>query len=90
LQQPLLSYGVSVAPPVLIAHQFLSSHPHGGNAIDADPEKGAIDPHLRVHGTTNLFVTDASVFPSNMRVNAQYSTMAIAHYAMELHKPFGR
>jgi GMC oxidoreductase len=47
-------------------------------------------PHLRVHGTANLFVTDASVFPSNMRVNAQYSTMAIAHYAMELHKPFGR
>jgi choline dehydrogenase-like flavoprotein len=77
-------------PPVLIAHQCLSSHPHGGNTINADPEKGVVDPHLRVHGTTNLFVTDASVFPSKMRVNAQYSTMAIAHSAMELHKPFGR
>ncbi len=67
-----------------------SSHPHGGNAINVDPDKGVVDPHLRVHGTTNLFVTDASVFPSNMRVNAQYSTMAISHYAMAMHTPFGR
>lgn len=67
-----------------------SSHPHGGNAINTNPEKGVVDPQLRVHGTTNLFVTDASVFPSNMRVNAQYSTMAIAYYAMALHAPFGR
>lgn len=67
-----------------------SSHPHGGNAINADPDKGIVDPTLKVHGTANLFVTDASVFPGNMRVNAQYSTMAIAHYAMALHQPFGR
>lgn len=67
-----------------------SSHPHGGNAINTNPEKGVVDPQLRIHGTTNLFVTDASVFPSNMRVNAQYSTMAIAYYAMALHAPFGR
>jgi choline dehydrogenase-like flavoprotein len=67
-----------------------SSHPHGGNAINIDPDKGVVDPHLRVHGTTNLFVTDASVFPSNMRVNAQYSTMAISHYAMAMQTPFGR
>jgi choline dehydrogenase-like flavoprotein len=67
-----------------------SSHPHGGNAINVDPEKGVVDPHLRVHGTANVFVTDASVFPSNMRVNAQYSTMAMAYYAMAMHAPFGR
>lgn len=67
-----------------------SSHPHGGNAINHDPDKGVVDPRLRVHGTANLFVTDASAFPSNMRVNAQYSTMAIAYYAMAMHTPFGR
>ena len=67
-----------------------SSHPHGGNAMNVDPDKGIVDPQLRVHGTANLFVTDASVFPSNMRVNAQYATMAIAHYAMAMHQPFGR
>ncbi|MFM9977163.1 MAG: GMC family oxidoreductase N-terminal domain-containing protein, partial [Sphingomonadaceae bacterium] len=67
-----------------------SSHPHGGNPINADPAKGVVDPQLRVHGTANLFVTDASVFPSNMRVNAQYTTMAISYYAMAMHQPFGR
>lgn len=67
-----------------------SSHPHGGNAINADPDKGIVDPTLKVHGTANVFVADASVFPTNMRVNAQYSTMAISYYGMALHQPFGR
>ncbi len=57
-----------------------SSHPHGGNAINEDPENGVVDPHCRVHGTDNVMVTDASVFPSCIRVNAQLTTMAMAHY----------
>ena len=57
-----------------------SSHPHGGNAINEDPQYGVVDPECRVHGTTNVFVTDASVFPSCIRVNAQWTTMAMAHY----------
>lgn len=66
-----------------------SSHPHGGNAINADPELGVVDLECRVHGTENVLVTDASVFPSCIRVNAQYSTMAIAHYATGFGDPFG-
>ena len=58
-----------------------SSHPHGGNAINEDPALGIVDPQCRVHGTTNVMVTDASVFPSCIRVNAQLTTMAMAHYA---------
>jgi choline dehydrogenase-like flavoprotein len=58
-----------------------SSHPHGGNAMNADPECGIVDLDCRVHGTTNVLVTDASVFPSCIRVNAQLTTMAMAHYA---------
>ncbi len=58
-----------------------SSHPHGGNAINADPQNGVVDTDLRVHGTDNVYVTDASVFPSCIRVNAQLTTMAVAQYA---------
>lgn len=55
-----------------------SSHPHGGNAINADPAKGVVDLDQRVHGTTNVLVCDASVMPSCIRVNAQLTTMAMA------------
>lgn len=55
-----------------------SSHPHGGNAINVDPAKGVVDLDQRVHGTTNVLVTDASVMPSCIRVNAQLTTMAMA------------
>jgi choline dehydrogenase-like flavoprotein len=57
-----------------------SSHPHGGNAMNDDPTLGVVDTHGRVHGTANVMVTDASVFPSCIRVNAQLTTMAMAQY----------
>ncbi|WP_168453367.1 GMC family oxidoreductase N-terminal domain-containing protein [Sphingopyxis microcysteis] len=66
-----------------------SSHPHGGNAINEDPAHGIVDLGCRVHGTTNVLVTDASVFPSCIRVNAQWTTMAMAHYATGRGDPFG-
>jgi choline dehydrogenase-like flavoprotein len=58
-----------------------SSHPQGGNAMNEDPALGVVDTACRVHGTTNVMVTDASVFASCIRVNAQLTTMAMAHYA---------
>ena len=66
-----------------------SSHPHGGNAINVDPEKGVVDLNQRVHNTTNCYVTDASVMPSCIRVNAQLTTMAMAHRAMAGKRRFG-
>jgi choline dehydrogenase-like flavoprotein len=65
-----------------------SSHPHGGNPLHVDPDEGVVDLNCRVHGTANVLVTDASVFPSCIRVNAQFSTMAIAHYATGFADPF--
>jgi choline dehydrogenase-like flavoprotein len=66
-----------------------SSHPHGGNAINQDPNKGIVDLNQRVHNTTNCYVTDASVMPSCIRVNAQLTTMAMAHRAMAGKRRFG-
>ena len=58
-----------------------SAHPHGGNAINADPKKGVVDLKCKVHGTSNVLVADASVFPACIGVNAQYTVMAVAHLA---------
>jgi choline dehydrogenase-like flavoprotein len=65
-------------------HGYLSigtGHPQGGNAISHDPAEGVVDPSFRVHGLDNLFVCDASVFPSATTVNPQLTVMALADYA---------
>ncbi|QNA83104.1 GMC family oxidoreductase [Sphingomonas sp. So64.6b] len=66
-----------------------SSHPHGGNARNADPDKGVVDLECRLHGVSNVLVTDASTFTSCIRVNAQLTTMAMAQYATS-RDPFAR
>lgn len=60
-----------------------SAHPQGGNVIHEDPSKGVVDTNFRVHGFDNLFVADASVFPSNLWANCQATTMALAHMAAD-------
>lgn len=65
-----------------------SSHPQGGNARGIDRAHGVVDLDCRVHGTANVLVTDASTFTSCIRVNAQLTTMAMAHYATAI-RPFG-
>lgn len=66
-----------------------SSHPHGGNAINADPARGVVDLDQRVHGTANVLVCDASVMPSCIRVNAQLTTMAMADRVTYGRRVFG-
>ena len=61
--------------------QLLSSHPQGGNPLSSDPTKGVVGGDMRVHGFDNLFVCDASVFPSPITVNPQLTVMALADYA---------
>jgi choline dehydrogenase-like flavoprotein len=58
-----------------------SGHPQGGNALSGDPGRGVVDPTFRVHGFENLFVCDASVFPTATTVNPQLTVMALAEYA---------
>jgi choline dehydrogenase-like flavoprotein len=58
-----------------------TSHPQGGNAVSRDPAKGVVDERFRVHGTENVYVCDASVFPSSVTVNPQLTVMALADYA---------
>jgi choline dehydrogenase-like flavoprotein len=54
-----------------------ASHPMSTVPMGGDPERAAVDPDGRVYGWDNLFVADASVFPTSLGVNPQVSTMAI-------------
>jgi choline dehydrogenase-like flavoprotein len=58
-----------------------TSHPQGGNPISRDPAKGVVDERFRVYETDNVYVCDASVFPSSVTVNPQLTVMALADYA---------
>jgi choline dehydrogenase-like flavoprotein len=58
-----------------------SAHPQGGNAMSADRRRGVVDNSFRVHGYENLFVADASVFPTNLWANCQATVMAMSHCA---------
>ena len=55
-----------------------SAHPQGGNRMGDDPEKAVVDSDCRTFGFKNLYVCDASVFPTALGVNPQLTIMALA------------
>ena len=55
-----------------------SAHPQSGNMIGTDPVNSVVDSDCKVHDFTNLFVCDASVFPTSVGVNPQITVMVIA------------
>jgi choline dehydrogenase-like flavoprotein len=54
-----------------------ASHPMSTCSMGDTPERSVIDPDGRVWGWDNLFVADASVFPTSLGVNPQVTTMAV-------------
>jgi choline dehydrogenase-like flavoprotein len=57
-----------------------SAHPQGGNAIG---DNGVVDPGFHVQGFENLYLCDASVFPTSVFVNPQLTVMGLAYLASE-------
>jgi choline dehydrogenase-like flavoprotein len=55
-----------------------SAHPQGGNAIGE-----VVEPDFRVRGFRNLFLCDASAFPSSVFVNPQLTVMGLAWLAAD-------
>ncbi len=53
-------------------------HPCGTLAMGTDPATSVLDASGRVHGIRNLWVTDASVFPTSMGVNPSLTIAANA------------
>ncbi len=54
-----------------------ASHPMSTCPMGDDPARSVIDPDGRVWGWDNLYVADASVFPTSLGVNPQVTTMAV-------------
>ena len=55
-----------------------SAHPQGGNRMGDDKEACVVDSDCKVFGFRNLYVCDASVFPTALGVNPQLTVMALA------------
>ena len=62
---------------------LVASHFFGTACASGDPRSGVVSSDLSVHGRENLFVMDASVFPTNLGVNPQHSIMGLVAVASE-------
>lgn len=58
-----------------------TGHPQGGNCLSGKDAIGVVTPEFKVRGYGNLFVCDASTFPTSVGVNPQVTVMTLAHYA---------
>lgn len=70
--------------PALVARDpaFLSKahdtyHQMGTTRMASDPGRGVVDADLRVHGTQNLYVAGAAVFPTTGFQNCTFTAMAL-------------
>ncbi|KAI0019251.1 hypothetical protein F4780DRAFT_793574 [Xylariomycetidae sp. FL0641] len=61
-------------------------HVCGSARMAPSPDKGVVDPRLRVHGVRGLRVVDASVFPLEPLGNIQTTVYAVAERAADLIK----
>lgn len=59
---------------------FTSAHQMGTCRMAANPSRGVVGPEGRVWEAENLYVADASVFPSASGVNPMITNMAIADW----------
>ena len=57
---------------------FASAHPQGGCAIGVAQSDSVCDLNGRLRGYKNIYVADASLFPSSSHVNPYLTVMALA------------
>jgi choline dehydrogenase-like flavoprotein len=71
--QAIRDRGIRVNDPLFISYQ-----PQGTLRMGADATQSVVDAHGEAHGVRNLFVCDASVFPTSLAVPAQLTVMTLA------------
>lgn len=63
--------------------QTISAHPQGTCRIGTDPQTSVVDPDGRHHAVKNLYVTDASLFPTTASTHTMVPIMATARWLVE-------
>lgn len=61
-------------------YRLTSYHPQGTMRMGADPAKSVVSPDGRCHDLDNVYVPDASLFPSSLLVNPQLTVYGMASY----------
>lgn len=62
-----------------------SAHPQGGARMGSDPTESVVTPQGHLHGIDNVFVADASLFPTSTKVNPYETVMLLAtHVARQV------
>ena len=61
-------------------YRLTSYHPQGTMRMGADPAKSVVGPDGRCHDLDNVYVPDASLFPSSIMVNPQLTVYGMASY----------
>jgi choline dehydrogenase-like flavoprotein len=77
-QLKLMKYDIKDSSDITLG----TGHPQGGNILSRNKKIGVVDEQLKVYGYDNLFVSDASVFPTAVGVNPQITVMTFADYAV--------
>lgn len=60
-----------------------SAHPQGGCRMGNDAKTSAVDTDGRVWDTDNIYVADASLFPTSVKVNPYETVMLLSRYVSE-------
>ena len=61
----------------------LSAHPQGGNVMGEDTSNSVVNSYCKSHEIDNLYVCDASVFPTSVGINPQLTVLMLATIASE-------
>ncbi len=60
-----------------------SAHPQGGARMGKDPLNSVCDTNGKVYGTDSIYVCDASLFPTSVKVNPYETIMVLAKWVAE-------
>ena len=61
-------------------YRLFSYHPQGTMRMGRDPGESVVAPNGLCHDLDNVYVTDASVFPTSLLVNPQMTVYALSNY----------
>jgi choline dehydrogenase-like flavoprotein len=70
-------------------YRLTSYHPQGTMRMGADPTRSVVGPDGRCHDFDNVYVPDASLFPSSIMVNPQVTVYGLASYIADQIKARG-